>query len=137
MKQETRMEFDETIQNELYAYNSLSDDNPLKEQTLKRLVTLNNIVNETDQVEQEWYDKQEKRRIDEEKNKSTNEVEQKKVKHGYVKMIFEGIVLIGITVYEWTRSTRNLEAVTKFEENNRYTTQAFRLWQGKKPKSRK
>lgn len=135
MTDETRMSFDETLQKALDDLNMMDIADPNREKKLKEMQQLNAMINETDQVNQDWYDKQEKRRIDEEKNKSLSDIETKKIKFGWVKVAIEAVVGIGLTVYEVASHRADLRDITKYEENGRYNSTAFRMM--RKPRFRK
>lgn len=135
MTDETREKFDETLNQALVDLNAMDLADPQRKVKLEEMRELNKMINETDQVNLSAFDMQEKRRIDEEKNKSLSEIEEKKIKHGWVKVVIEGAIAVGLTVFEVCAHRRDLQDVTKYEETGRYNSTAFRMM--RKPRIRK
>lgn len=135
MTDETRNNFDETLQQALEDLKLMDIADPNRDKKLKEMKELNTMINETDQVTQDWFDKQEKRRIDEEKNANLAEIENKKIKAGWIKVGVETVLAIGLTVFEVVSHRQDLRDITKFEESGRYNSTAFRFM--RKPRIKK
>lgn len=83
-------------------------------------------LNETDSTMADWTDKQEKRRIDEDKNKSMTEIEAEKSNLSWKKVLLEMakvVVPSCISVWAYNKFQRRL---LDFEENGRITSLAGR-----------
>lgn len=135
MKDETRISFDEALQKGLEELNEMDLTDPNREKKLQELDRLNKIINETDQVNLSAFDMQEKRRIDEDKNANLAEIENKKIKSGWIKIVIESALAVGLTVFEICAHRADLRDVTRYEESGRYNSTAFRML--RKPRIRK
>lgn len=75
MNKETHILLEDAVQEELTNLNVCGKDN---EETLERVVHLVELLNEADKIDADRFDKSERRRIEEERNQTTERIERRK-----------------------------------------------------------
>ena len=116
----------EEIQNHLELINTVPKGSKEQQALVQDLTRLVDSVNELNKTEYEYYDKQERREMDREKNQAMNELESKKSDLGWKRITFELAkvvipALISIGAYDVFQ-----KRVLKFEETGRLVTTASR-----------
>lgn len=135
MKEETKTLMEDELQMMIVKLENLKPGSEEHQKLSQDIKTLASSLNEANNVEADAYDREEKRRIDEMKNQKLEEIEKQKLQVSMIKMMVEGAIAIGITIYEWHQHKDELDVIGKFEETGRWVSTAFHNI--KKPKIRR
>ena len=126
MTEDIRNAMEEKLLSDLEKLKSSGLDDKARETILKETRELASMVHEVDQLEADAFDRQEKRRIDEEKNANLSAIEREKMKVGWQKYLFEAFKIlapIGVSGWLYMRAQKRC---LEFEENGRLTSTASR-----------
>ena len=116
----------EEIQNHLDLINTVQKGSKEQQALVADLTKLVDSVNELNKTEYEYYDKQERREIDREKNQALAELESKKSELGWQRVTFELCKVIIPTLVSIGAYNVFQKRVLKFEETGRLVTTASR-----------
>lgn len=126
MTDETLNLIEEQIRSDLGRLDEFNDDQTKRSKAVQDLAKLMEKLTEAENARDHWYDNQERRRIDENRNSSSAEIEKLKQNLDWKRLSLE-IAKITIPVFVpliiWRKSF--VEMVT-FEETGRFTSSASR-----------
>lgn len=126
MTDETYVLLEEAAQVQLKAVKSMDVDTKEGKEALTKSIHLVELLITTDKDNADYYDKQERRRIEEERNKAANETERKKQELTWGRVGLEmakvvvplAVSFVGYNVFQ--------KRVLRFEETGRITSTAGR-----------
>lgn len=120
----------ETICDELAdqfeALGKVSKGSDEAEKITKDICSLVQVLDKLEQTEIDAYDKEERRKADKEKNQQMHDLEVKKSKLSWDRVLFEFGKIIIPGLIGWGFYAANQEKLLKYEETGRLTTDAAR-----------
>lgn len=126
MNEEIRKQVEETTSTFLERAESWTCGTDSQKDAFNQAITLLGLLNEDDKINSEYFDKEQRRRIDEERNKEANQIERDKQNLTWGRVCLEmgkvvvpmALSLVGYNVFQ--------KRVMKFEETGRVTSTAGR-----------
>lgn len=117
---------EDQIQTEITRLQTLDDDPAKRSKAVQDIVKLVEKLTEAECASEKWYDNQERREIDKERNKTNAEIERRKLELDWKRMTLEiGKIVIPtfVPLIVWRKSFK--EMIT-FEETGRFTSSVSR-----------
>lgn len=133
MMQETMEMLEEEIQNQITDLTNYDINNEKEEKAksnaINDLAKLLERLTEAETANEKWYDNQDRREIDRERNRTMVQIESEKNKLDWKRWVLEGAkvaipaAVSLITLHQWSCK---FERMLKFEETGHFTTSASR-----------